>query len=63
MRKRFHLIYCPDGPASASPYRLFSRWNRQASMVNSFLDAQNLRGLSPCSLRAYGFDLLHFSNW
>jgi integrase/recombinase XerD len=31
--------------------------------VNDFLDFQHIRGLSPRSIRAYAFDLLHFARW
>jgi len=31
--------------------------------MNDFLDAQWVRGLSPRTLRAYGFDLLNFARW
>jgi site-specific recombinase XerD len=36
---------------------------REVEDVNEFLDAQATRGLSPCSLRAYGYALLCFWRW
>lgn len=50
-------------PASASPYRLVDDRNREIVWANEFLDAQKLRQLSPRSLRAYAFDLLHLARW
>jgi site-specific recombinase XerD len=58
-----HLVQRMSSPASASPYRLLSRGNREIEWANSFLDAQRIRGLSLCSLRAYAYDLLHFARW
>ena len=34
-----------------------------AVWANEFLDAQHVRQLSPRSLRAYAYDLLHFARW
>jgi integrase/recombinase XerD len=45
-----------------SPYRLLEDLNRMA-WANDFLDAQFMRGLSPCSLRAYAYDLLNLAQW
>jgi integrase/recombinase XerD len=50
-------------PASASPYRLLDEQDRELAWANDFLDAQRLRQLSLRSLRAYGYDLLHFARW
>jgi integrase/recombinase XerD len=50
-------------PASASPYRLLDEQGRELAWANNFLDAQRLRQLSLRSLRAYGYDLLHFARW
>jgi len=49
-------------PASC-PYRLLDEENHEVTWVNDFLDAQHLRQLSPRSLRAYAYDLLHFARW
>jgi integrase/recombinase XerD len=50
-------------PASASPYRLRDHREREVPWANQFLDAQKLRQLSLCSLRAYAYDLLHLARW
>ena len=57
------LLYQPSVPASASPYRLLDDNSQEIAWANSFLDAQRLRQLSLCSLRAYAYDLLHFARW
>jgi integrase/recombinase XerD len=48
---------------AACPYRLLDEENHEVTWVNDFLDAQHLRQLSPRSLRAYAYDLLHFARW
>ena len=58
---KFHLAYQPSAPASRSPYRLLDDQDRELDWGNEFLDAQRLRQLSVRSLRAYGYDLLHFA--
>jgi len=50
-------------PARTCPYRLLDEQGHEAAWVNDFLDAQHLRQLSPRSLRAYAYDLLHFARW
>jgi len=50
-------------PAAACPYRLLDDTGRQIAWANDFLDAQHIRQLSPRSLRAYAYDLLHFARW
>jgi integrase/recombinase XerD len=57
------LVYRPCVPPSACPYRLLDEQGHQISWANAFLDAQRIRQLSPRSLRAYGYDLLHFARW
>ncbi len=57
------LVYRPSLPASASPYRLLDAQGEEVAWANAFLDAQRIRQLSPCSLRAYAYDLLHFARW
>ena len=37
--------------------------DHEIAWANDFLDAQHLRQLSPRSLRAYAYDLLHFARW
>ena len=45
------------------PYRLLDEQGHAIAWVNDYLDAQHLRQLSPRSLRAYAYDLLHFARW
>lgn len=59
----FRLHSRPCSPASVSPYRLLDEQGREVPWANEFLDAQRLRGLSLCSLRAYGYDFLDFARW
>jgi integrase/recombinase XerD len=57
-------LLCPSGaPASTSPYRLVDHQEQEITWANEFLDAQRIRQLSLRSLRAYGYDLLHFARW
>lgn len=60
---RLSLIYRSSAPASASPYRLLDASGHEVAWANTFLDAQHIRQLSPRSLRAYAYDLLHFARW
>jgi site-specific recombinase XerD len=60
---KLFLVHRPTVPASASPYRLLDDQGREILWANAFLDAQRLRQLSLRSLRAYGYDLLHFARW
>jgi integrase/recombinase XerD len=60
---KFSVVYRSAVPASASPYRLVDERGREIAWANTFLDAQRIRQLSPRSLRAYAFDLLHFARW
>jgi integrase/recombinase XerD len=57
------LVLQSSSPAGVSPYRLLDDQDRELSWANAFLDAQRLRQLSPRSLRAYAYDLLHFARW
>jgi len=59
----FSVTYQPSLPASASPYRLVDEQGRELAWANAFLDAKCLLRRSPCSLRVYAFDLLHFARW
>ncbi len=61
--KRFRLLYRPETPRGFSPHRLFDSREQEVHEVNGFLDAQATRGLSPRSLRAYGYSLLDFWRW
>ena len=60
---KLSLIQQPAIPASASPYRLVDDQEHEITWANDFLDAQCIRQLSVRSLRAYGYDLLHFARW
>jgi integrase/recombinase XerD len=60
---KLSLLHQPDTPASASPYRLVDQGQQEVPWANAFLDAQRIRQLSLRSLRAYGYDLLHFARW
>jgi site-specific recombinase XerD len=57
------LVHQPFAAASASPYRLLDAQGQEVAWANAFLDAQRVRQLSPRSLRAYAYDLLHFARW
>src|ERR1700680_1956025 len=57
------LLHQPAASASASPYRLVDDQGQEITWANTFLDAQRIRQLSLRSLRAYGYDLLHFARW
>jgi integrase/recombinase XerD len=63
MTGNFRLLCCQSMPVGASPYRLLDANDQEVALINDFLDAQWIRGLSPRTLRAYGFDLLNFANW
>ncbi|HYU48081.1 MAG TPA: tyrosine-type recombinase/integrase [Terriglobales bacterium] len=60
---KFSVVYRPSVPANASPYQLLDECGQEVPWANVFLDAQYARQLSPRSLRAYAFDLLHFARW
>jgi integrase/recombinase XerD len=60
---KLSLLHRPDTPAGASPYRLVDHQGQAINWINDFLDAQRVRQLSLRSLRAYGYDLLHFARW
>lgn len=60
---KLSLLHRSAAPASASPYRLSDDQGQEITWANDFLDAQRIRQLSLRSLRAYGYDLLHFARW
>lgn len=60
---KISLIYRSSLPASACPYRLVDDQGQELTWANAFLDVQRVRQLSPRSLRAYAYDLLHFARW
>src|SRR5450631_2474885 len=49
--------------AGVCPFRLLDEQGHEIAWANDFLDAQHIRQLSPRSLRAYAYDLLHFARW
>jgi site-specific recombinase XerD len=49
--------------AGVCPYRVIDEQGHETAWANDFLDAQHMRQLSPRSLRAYAYDLLHFARW
>ena len=57
------LTHQPAVEAGACPYRVLDDQGHEIVWVNHFLDAQHARQLSPRSLRAYAYDLLHFARW
>lgn len=59
----YRLVYRPDAPASASPFRVIDDQGGELEWANRFLDVQHVRGLQPLSLRGYGNTLLHFVRW
>jgi integrase/recombinase XerD len=61
--RQLRLAFQGSSRSAVSAYRLLDRQGRELNWVNEFLDYQQLRGLSPRSLRAYGYDLLHFARW
>lgn len=61
MNKKFHLQYAPT--PGRCPYRLLDPTGQEVLWACQFLDAQHIRGLSPASLRAYGYDLLNLCRW
>jgi site-specific recombinase XerD len=60
---KFSVVHRLSAPASVSPYRLLDERGQEVAWANAFLDAQCIRQLSPRSLRAYAYDLLHFLRW
>src|SRR5215831_21401694 len=60
---KISLIHQTIALASASPYRLVDDQGQEITWANDFLDTQRIRQLSLRSLRAYGYDLLHFARW
>ncbi len=60
---RLALAHPPATPAGACTYCLLDEEGHEIAWANDFLDAQHLRQLSPRSLRAYAYDLLHFARW
>lgn len=59
----FRIVCRPDLPASQSHYRILDDQEREIEWVNRFLDVQQVRGLSPLTLRGYANALLPFVRW
>jgi integrase/recombinase XerD len=57
------LIHRRITQAGVCPFHLLNEQGQEIAWANDFLDAQHIRQLSPHSLRAYAFDLLHFARW
>jgi integrase/recombinase XerD len=57
------LVHQPVTEDGDCPYRLLDKEGHEIAWANDFLDAQHIRQLSPRSLRAYAYDLLHFARW
>ena len=62
-KRDLRLVFRDQARASVSAYRVLDGADRELDWANAFLDFQHLRGLSPRSLRAYGYDLLHFARF
>jgi len=62
MSKKLRLQHSSLVPGHCA-YRLLNTAGREIPWARQFLDAQYLRGLSPCSLRIYAYDLLDFARW
>jgi integrase/recombinase XerD len=60
---KLSVVYQPAVSASASAYRVRDNQGGELPWVNTFLDGQCLRQLSPHSLRIYAYDLLDFARW
>ena len=57
------VLFQKSVPRNESPYRLVEDLKLGVDWANDFLDAQYVRGLSLCSLRAYAYDLLNLAQW
>jgi len=62
MSGKFRLQHSFPVPGYCS-YRLLNPTGQEIPWARQFLDAQCIRGLSPCSLRIYAYDLLNFVRW
>lgn len=60
---RYMIRHEKKTPPGYSPYRLVGTDGKEITEVNEFLDAEATRGLSPDTLRTYGYGLLHFWKW
>ena len=57
------ILFQRSPSRSESPYRRVEDLKLGVDWANDFLDAQYVRGLSLCSLRAYAYDLLNLAQW
>ena len=60
---KLSLLSQPSAPLSVCPFHLVDEQGAELAWANAFLDAQRIRQLSRCSLRAYAYDLLHLARW
>jgi site-specific recombinase XerD len=60
---RTRLVVRENTLASDSPYRLLDEQGAPVAFANAYLDALQLRGYSPRTLRIYAYDLLDFLRW
>ena len=60
---KLSLAHSSATQSGTCPYRVLDEQSHEIAWVNDFLDAQHIRQLSPRSLRAYAYDLLHFARW
>lgn len=60
---KLNLARRPTTQGGDCPYRVIDEHGHETAWANEFLDAQHIRQLSPRSLRAYAYDLLHFARW
>ena len=63
MKETARLIFEGNACPGYCPYHVVDGNGHPVALINEFLDTQAVRNLSPCSLRAYAFDLLHFARW
>src|SRR5499425_1641839 len=61
---KFHLIDQRTSPNAQSPVRVVEQTTgREVGWINRYLDREYVRRLASTSLRAYGYNLLHFVRW
>jgi hypothetical protein len=63
MKRKLLLAHPMVTQPGECPYRVIDEQSHEIAWVNNFLDAQQIRQLSPRSLRAYAYDLLPFARW
>jgi hypothetical protein len=61
---KFGVIRQPTANPARSPFRIVERTTgHEVEWVNSFLDRECLRRVTPTTLYSYAYDLLHFIRW